>query len=352
MSIDALGRMCGRVLTCAALLVAITIPICPGAAADEVADFYANRTVTLVIGHETGTGYDLYGRAVARHIGRHVPGRPTVVAQNMPGASGLVAANWLYNIAAKDGTVIATFAHTAPFEPLVGRGAAKFETIKFLWLGNADESVGTCGVWHTSGVAHFDDILARPIIFGSSGPTGPLAQFAYALRNIVGAKITLVEGYKGSNDVHLALQRGEIQGTCGDLACRRCRPHYAVDVKAGHFKPIIQLARDKHPDLAGVAHVYDYAKSAEDAQVFDLIFGRHALGRPFAGPPGVPPARAAALRKALMATLSDAAFLDEARKQQLDIRASSGEQVEALFARFFALPRHVVDRASKAVQGN
>lgn len=323
----------------------------PSASADEVADFYAGRTLTIVVGHESGTGYDLYGRAVARHIGRHVPGNPTVVTQNMPGASGLVAANWLYNVAPKDGSVILTLAHTGPFEPLVGTGAAKFETTRFTWLGNADESIGTCGVWHTSGIDRFEDMLEKPVIFGSSGPTGPLAQFANTLKNMIGAKITLVEGYRGSADVHLALQRGEVAGVCG-VSLSTLQTHFAADHKAGRFKPIIQLARQKHPALAGVAHVYDFAKSPEDVQVFELVFGRHALGRPFTAPPELPPARTAALRKALMATFADAQFLDEARKQQLEITPSTGEQVEELFKRFFALPKSVIEKANSAVRRN
>src|SRR5581483_10129054 len=144
--------------------------------ADEVADFYKGRTLNIVVGHEVGTGFDIYGRTLARHWGRHIPGNPNVVVQNMNGASGLTAANWLYNIAPKDGTVMATFVQSIPFEPLYGNTSARFDSAKFSWIGNLEESVGVCGVTKSSGINSFDDLLKKETIFAGTGTTGPLGK--------------------------------------------------------------------------------------------------------------------------------------------------------------------------------
>src|SRR5262249_6510820 len=159
------------------------------AAADEAADFYKGKTFTVVAGHEVGTGYDLYARSLARHLGRHIPGNPSVMVQNIIGASGIAPANWLYNVAPRDGTVVATFVHPVPFEPLLGNSAAKFDPAKFTWIGNMDEGIGVCVVTKAAGIATFDDMLVKETLVGGSGATGPLGKYALAVKNLLGAKI-------------------------------------------------------------------------------------------------------------------------------------------------------------------
>jgi tripartite-type tricarboxylate transporter receptor subunit TctC len=316
-------------------------------AAENAADFYKGRTVTIVVGHEVGTGFDIYGRVLARHLGRHIPGNPSIVVQNVVGASGIVAANWLANVAPKDGTVLATFVHTVPFEPLFGNAAAKFDPAKLTWIGNMEESVGTCGVSSASGITKFEDLLEKEVAFGATGASGPLSKFAFAVRNLLGARIKVVHGYKGSASVKIAIQRGEVHGVCA-LPISTLRAFWRDELDAGRFKPIIQLSGRKSAELAGIPHVGDFAKTEEDRQLFGLIFGAQSLGRVFVSPPDMPPERAQALRQAFMATMEDKQFLAEATTTQIDILPNTGEEVAELIARYTTTSKSVVERAMRA----
>jgi tripartite-type tricarboxylate transporter receptor subunit TctC len=340
-----------RRTTFRALVASAGVLFAPAALADEVADFYKGKTFALVVGHEVGTGFDIYARTLARHLGHHIPGNPVVVVQNMNGASGLTAANWLYNIAPKDGTVAATFVQSVPFEPLYGNAAARFVPAKLTWIGNLEESVGVCGVSKSSGIETFDDLRAKQAIFAGTGTTGPLGKASLAVKNLLGAKIRLVSGYSGSASVKLAMQRGEVAGICG-LPMSTITSFWRDDFESGAFKPIIQLSGRKLPQLGGIPHVDDYVKSADDQQVFGLIFGTLALGRVYVSPPGMPPERANALRAAFMATAKDPAFLDDAVKTQIDISPMTGVEVEAFVARLSASSPAVVERAKQAFRND
>ena len=323
----------------------------PATAQQEVERFYAGRKVSVVIGHEVGTGFDLYGRMLARHMGRFIPGNPNLVPENMIGVAGFAAANWLYNVAAKDGSVIAHFAHTAPFEPLLGKATGRFDASKFTWIGNMDAVVGVCGVWDHAGVTQFDDLFTKEVIVGAggAGTGGPLTQFPTALRRLLGVKIKLIQGYKGSAGIKLALMRGELQGICG-IPVSTLKTEWKDDLNAGRFKILIQLGRDRHPALGNIPHVYDYTKTPEDRQVFDLIFGLQAIGRPFAAPPNVPAERVATLRSAFMTMTKDDRFLAEAAKLSLDVSPSTGEAVQEFVTRIYASPKAIVDRAKDALR--
>ena len=321
------------------------------AAADEIAEFYKGRTVSIVVGNEAGTGFDIYARTLARHLGRHIPGNPGIVVQNMVGASGVTAANWLYNAAPKDGTVIATFVHTVPFEPLMGNGAAKYDAAKFTWIGNIESIVGICGVSKGSGIAKFDDLFVRETVFGATGATGAIAKFALAIKHLLGAKIKLVPGYKGTASIKIAMQRGEVAGICA-LGMSTVTSSWKDDLDSGAFRPIVQTSGGPHPALHGIPRIDAYAKSAEDAQVFGLIFGTQALGRPYASTPGVPIERRNALRAAFMATMKDQQFLAEAEKTQIDVSPMAGAEVDAFMARVNGAPPAVVERAKRAVRND
>ncbi|MFN4282182.1 MAG: Bug family tripartite tricarboxylate transporter substrate binding protein [Alphaproteobacteria bacterium] len=337
-------------LACAFATVALSTLLTPTpAAADAVGDFYKGKTVNLIIGYAPGAGYDTYGRLIARHFGRFLPGTPNIVPQNMPGAGSIKAANHIYNVAAKDGSVLGMFASSAAFEQMFGGEGVQFDTAKFTWIGNIDESIGTCGVWHTTGVENFDQMLKTDLVFGGSGAAAVTSQHAIALRNLLGAKIKLVQGYNGAQDVKLAMARGEVQAGCG-MALSSLKSQHAQEWKSGQLRPIIQLAIERSPDLPNVAHIYDYAKDEEMRQVFDLVFGRHVIGRPLSAPPGVPTDRKQALRKAFMDTMQDKTFLADADKLRLDITPSDGEGVEKLFARFFSYPKTVVAKAVAAMK--
>ncbi|MDF2115642.1 tripartite tricarboxylate transporter substrate-binding protein [Roseiarcaceae bacterium H3SJ34-1] len=317
--------------------------------ADPIDEFYHGRTMSIVVGHEPGTGFDLYSRSLARHMSRFVPGTPTIVVQNMVGASGLNAISWLYSVAPKDGSVIAISAHTAPLEPLLGSGVAKFDASRFNWIGNIDHGVSVCGVWHTSGIATFDDVFKKEILLGGTGASGPLSSAANALRNLLGAKIKLVDGYKGSASIRMATLQGEVNGVCG-ISLSTLNAQYGQDVRDGRFKPILQFGTVESPALPGVPAVYRYARTDEDRQTFDLVFGAQSIGRAYAAPPDTPLARVQALRAAFMKTMEDPAFAAELEKQQLDLNPRSGEELQELFNSLFRSPRAVVERARAATK--
>jgi tripartite-type tricarboxylate transporter receptor subunit TctC len=314
-------------------------------AADSVADFYRGKSLSIVVGHEAGTGYDFFGRTLSRHITRHLAGNPSAVPQNMPGAGGLRAANWLYNVAAKDGSVVSILAPETALKPIFGDSAATYEPARFTWIGNMDESVATCTVSARSGITSLDQLFARDAVFGATGSAAPTSKFAYALVNFLGARIKVVQGYKGSNDLRIALNRGEIEGACGP-SHSTLKTQWKDDIDSGRIRPLVQFGLRKLPDLDGAAHIYDYAKSNEDRELFDVAFGPHVLGRPVLAPPGVPAERAGALRAAFVRTMHDPELLAETAKLGLEIRSSSGAEVEALVSRFASFPKSLVERAT------
>jgi tripartite-type tricarboxylate transporter receptor subunit TctC len=331
-----------------AIAIAALAAAAPGiAAADPVADFYKGRQITMIIAHGVGTGYDVYARLLGQHMGRHIPGNPTFLPQNMLGASGITGANMLFNVSAKDGSVIGQFAHTVPLDPLIGQKAAKFDASKFNYLGNMEEAVGTCAVWHTAGINSFEDLKSKEVRFGASATTGPPSQMAAAVKNLLGAKINIVHGYKGVNGVKLAMEGGEVQGVCS-IPLSTLQSAWADVYKSGRLKPILQLSGPKGA-LPGAAYAYDAAKTDADKAVFDLIFGSMRLGKLFAAPPGVPADRLKALRTAFDATMKDAAFLADARKRHIDISPANAAEVQAFIGRLYAAPPAAIERAKQAV---
>jgi tripartite-type tricarboxylate transporter receptor subunit TctC len=312
---------------------------------DSAADFYRGKSLSIVVGHEAGTGYDFFGRTLARHITRHLAGNPGAVPQNMPGAGGLRAANWLYNVAAKDGSVVSVLAPETALKPIFGDSAATYDPAKFTWIGNMDESIATCTVSARSGITSVEQLLSREAVFGATGSAAPTSKFAYALVNFLGAKIKIVQGYKGSNDLRIALTRGEIEGACGP-SHSTLKTQWKDDIDSGRIRVLVQFGLNKLADLKDAAHIYDYAKSKEDREVFDVAFGPHVLGRPVLAPPGIPVDRTRALRAAFTRTMQDTELLAETSKLGLEIRPASGTEVEALVARFASFPKAVIERAT------
>jgi tripartite-type tricarboxylate transporter receptor subunit TctC len=231
---------------------------------------------------------------------------------------------------------------------LLGNKAARFVAEKFTWIGNMEESVSTCGVTAASGITKFDDLLVRETVFGATGVTGPLGTFALALKNLLGAKVKLVSGYKGSASVKLALRRGEVEAVCMVMSTIKS----LWRDENGLYNPVIQLSGRKDPELTNAAQVGDYAKTEEDRQVFGLIFGAKALGRIFAAAPEVPAARKSALRSAFGATIRDGEFLADAKKAHIDISPMTGEEVEAMIAKLSAVSPAVIERTKRAVRSN
>lgn len=329
------------------------VPLClvaNGARADAVAEFYSGKTVSLVIGFPPGGGYDTYMRVLQRHLGRAIPGNPTVVASNMPGAGSLVALNNLYGKAASDGTVLAGFASSALMEPLLGNKAALFDATKFGWIGSMSQDVSYCGVWQGPGAAtSFDEIMAgKETIVGGGAPAAITFQHPTVLRNVLGAKLRVIGGYPGSREINLAMHRGEVNAACG-LFASSIKAQFAEDVTSGRLKLVIQMGSKRSDEFGAIPSVFDYAKSDEDRAVLEVHFRQLLLGRPLAGPPGMPPARLDALRRAFLATMKDPEFLAEAARLGLDIDPATAEEVQDLLRRFAAFPHEVLRKAQQAI---
>ena len=315
------------------------------ASAQSVADFYKGKTVQMQIGFGPGASYDLYGRLVAEYIGRYIPGNPQVVSMNMEGAGSLRAATWLYNIAPKDGTVLATVSRAAPFAPLLGAaGGASFEASKFTWIGSANNEVSTCVAWGSTGITSLDQLRNTDLIIGGDGAGADGEQFARVMNDLFGTKIRIVSGYPGGNAINLALERGEVRGRCGWSwsGIKAERMHWVTTSMMNVF---VQFGLAKHPDLPNVEMVTDYAKTDEQRQMLSLVLARQPLGRPFMAPPGVPADRAGALRQAFMKVMQDKDFLAATEKAKLEINPLGGAEVAALVNDVYTkVPPAVVQR--------
>ena len=326
--------------------LALTATHAPVTAQEET--YFKGKEITLGIGFGAGGGYDTYGRLMARHFGRFIPGNPNVIAKNDPGAGGMKLAASIYNVAKKDGTEIALFAATTALEPLFGTTEAKYETNKFTWIGNLDSDVSSCGVWKHTGIKTWEDMKTRETTFGATGPAAITSIHPLVLGSLLGLKTKVILGYQGTRDVNLAMQRGEVDGTCG-LYMSSIRSQYKDDVAAGNLNVAITLGKERTKDFPNVPSVFELIKTDEDKKLADLIFGSDAIGRPIAAPPGMAPARVATLRKAFDAMVKDPEFIAEATKIGLSVDALSGEEVQKRFAAFYETPKPVLDRAMKAM---
>ncbi|MGH6768337.1 MAG: Bug family tripartite tricarboxylate transporter substrate binding protein [Xanthobacteraceae bacterium] len=321
---------------------------CGAARAQQPIDF-KGETIGVNIGYPAGGAPDLYFRVLARHYGRHIPGKPVVVARNMPGAGTLRAANYIYNVAPRDGTELATFGSSAAMEPLMGNGQAKFEATKFTWIGSMNQEINFCGVWQTPGVAtSFREMLTKETIFGASGPASFGYQHPLLLKNVFGAKVRLVTGYSGIPATYVAMQRGESNAMCG-LVRTHIKTLWLSDVQEGRFKLVIQMGPRTTRALGDVPSVFDFIKTDEDRRILAFHFNQKLLGRPLAGPPNIPKGRASALRKAFQDTMRDSEFLADARKANLDIDPATSDEVEQLLHQFADYPADVIAKAKAAI---
>ena len=307
------------------------------------------RAVDLYIGYSVGGGYDIYARLLARHMGRHLPGKPTIVPRNMEGAGSLRLANWLYKAAPRDGSAFGTIGRAVAFEPLFGEQGALFRGTEFGWIGSANDEVSVCAAWGRTGIGRFEDLYAQEVFVGGTGGNSDTDTFPKALNSILGTRMKLVTGYPGGNDITLAMQRGEVQARCG-WSWSSIKTNHAAWVKDGTLKILAQLALEKHPDLPQVPLILDMVKTQEQRTVLRLVFAGQVMGRPFLAPPGVPAERLATLRKAFMATMQDPAFLAEAEKIKLEIRPVPGEAVQKLVAEVYSSPPEVVKKAAAALR--
>ena len=305
-------------------------------AQSPVADFYKGKSVDIYIGYSVGGAYDVYARLIARFIGRHIPGNPTIVPRNMEGAGSLRLANWLYQVAPKDGLAFGTFGRGAAFDPLLGVQGAAFEATKYNWIGSANDEVSICVAWKNSGITSIEDAMTKELIVGGTGGSADTDQFPKILNGVLGTKMKLIVGYPGGNDVNLAMERGEVKGRCGWSwsSVKATQMHWVRDKT---IAILVQLSLSKHPDLPDVPLVMDLAKTEEQRQILKTIFARQVMGRPYAAPPGVPQERVETLRKAFDETMNDKEFLAEAEKTGLEITPVSGRKIQELVSEVYKI---------------
>jgi tripartite-type tricarboxylate transporter receptor subunit TctC len=329
-------------------LAASVLAILPLSAAwaQSPAEFYKGKSIDIQIGYSVGGGYDVYARLIARYLGKHIPGNPTVVPRNMEGAASIRLANWIYNAAPKDGTAIGAVSRGAAFDPLLGSTSAQFDASKFNWIGSANDEVSLCVSLGTSGVNKFEDLLTTPLNIGSTGVEDDTYQFPAVMNGVLGTKFKMITGYPGGNDVSLAMERNEVQGRCG-WSWSSLKATRLDWVESKKINLLVQMSLAKHPDLPNVPLVTDLAKTDEQHAIFKLIFARQVMGRPYMLPPGVPQDRVEALRKAFMETMTDPDFIAEATKGKLEITPVSGDKIQKLVEEIYKTPKELADKAGK-----
>jgi len=330
-------------LRAAVFTLAAVISVTGSAASQE----FSAKSVNLVVGFPPAGGYDSIARIFARHFSKHLPGNPSIVVQNQPGAGSLTAANVLYNAAPKDGSQIAMFASSAALEPLMGNQLAKFDANKFEWLGNLNRDTPACGAWNTSGLKTWDDFTNRKTRFGASGPAAITAQHAFFLKNVLGADIQVIMGLGGTGPIVLAMQRGEVDASCG-MFISSVRGPFRNDYEKGNLNIFMQFGKKKEPFFKNAANIYDVVKNDEDRKLADFIFTQAEVTRPLALPPGTPPTIVTTLRAGFDKTVRDKDYLAELEKAQIDGDPMSGADTAEAFKTAINSPRAIIER-SKAV---
>jgi tripartite-type tricarboxylate transporter receptor subunit TctC len=320
-----------------------------GAHAQTAEEFYRGKSITMLVGSGAGGGYDTYARIFARHMSRHIPGNPTIIAKNMPAAAGLAAASVLYTTADKDGSTIAAFTNGAAMEPLFGNTSARYDAQKFNWLGSIGKLQNVCATWHQSPVKTIEAARAREVIVAAAGATSNTAIVPKALNALIGTKFKVIAGYDTGAGLTLSIERGEAEGICGLSwsTIKASRPHWIRDKL---LNIIVQMGLQKLSDLPDVPSALDLVTDPENRPVLELILIRQEAGRPFAAPPGVPADRIAVLRRAFAATLDDGEFRAEADKAQLEIEPLTAREIETFLARAYGAPRTTVQKAAALVE--
>ena len=317
------------------------------ARAQAPADFYKGKTVSMIVGGSAGGGFDTLARAIARHIGKHIPGHPDVVVQDMPGAGGTRALDHLYNVANKDGSVIALVNNTPPFVPLFTGIRARYDATKFSWLGTASVESPVVVIWHTVPVNSVKDLQTRPTTMGASGSNSTQAFYTRLLNAVLHTNMKIVNGYRGQNDIFIAMERGEVDGQTSVFysSLTSTRPKWLPQHLA---KAIIQYGPEPVKALGNVPWAPALIKNAADKRLFETAISPNAIGRPLLMPPGVPADRLAAMRKALAETLADPSFKKDADKIGLLVDSPhSGDQIEKVIRAAYAAPADLVARIRK-----
>ena len=314
------------------------------ARADPVADFYRSKDLRLIISASAGGGYDIYARVLAQHLHEHIPGNPTIVPQDMPAGGGLAAANYMYNVADRDGSVIAAIQNTVPFEPFFGNAQARFDPLKLNWLGTPTTEVALYIIWHNSRTKTLQDAQSQDFIAGGAGSASTPVFYGRVFNQILGMKARFIAGYPGQNEILLAMENGEVEAMPSPFwsSLKTSRPRWVPD----HLVNVLfQYGAKPHPELTGIPFAPDLLKNDSDRLLLAAASAALGLGRPFAAPPEVPAERLDALRTAMMETFKDPAFLADCQKQRLECSdARSGSAITDLIAQAYAIPIAVKKR--------
>ena len=330
-----------RVLCVATLVFAASV-----VAANSVEGFYKGLNMPLIIGYSAGGGYDVYARMLARYFGRHVPGNPNIVPQQMEGAGSLRSANYIFSAAPKNGSVIGTFSRSMGISPLLDK--ANFDSRKFTWLGSITDDNTVCLTWNSSPIKTWADFISKPSKIGGEGPGADPDIWAQTYKNVLGAKTQLVSGYPGTNDIVLAMQRGEVDGLCGISWSTIIAAH--SDWMPNHLVNIlVQAPISKADEIPNVPYATDLATTPEQHQILKVLMASQGMARPFVAPPDIPEDRKAALVAAFDATMTDPEFLAEAKKHALDVRPVTGAAIDKILAEVYTTPKDVLAKTIKAI---
>jgi tripartite-type tricarboxylate transporter receptor subunit TctC len=333
------------------LLIASALPSI--AQAQPAAEFYKGKQIRIVVGSTSGGDYDVWARLLARHWPRHIPGNPGIIVENMPGAGTLVATNHVYNVAPRDGTVIGALFMGAVVESLFsGKTRPTHDMSRFQYIGNANRDVYVCLIRTDAPVKTFAQAMEQEVVVGGTAEGASTRDFPMLLKNLLGVKFKVVSGYPGSREINLAIERGEVQGGCGET-WSSVAATYPAWFRDGTVKVLAQEDREGYPELnrQGVPLTRDFAKTDEQRKILDLIYSQTAFGRPYVVAPDVPGERVAALRKAFMAAMADPDLVAEARRIQVDVMPVAGEELQAMIATLYRTPKDLLDKARAAITG-
>lgn len=317
--------------------------------AQTPAEFYKGKTIELDIGVSVGGGYDLYARMLARHMGKYIPGNPSIVPKQMEGAGSMRLANFLANAAPKDGLTFGTINRGTAFDPLLGNKSAQFVAAKLNWIGSTNNEVSACVAWHTSGITSIEQVKIKELIVGATGPSADTYQFPKIANGVLGTKFKIVTGYPGGNDVDLAMERGEVSGRCG-WSWTSLKATHQSWLNEKKMTVLFQMGLSKHADLPNTPLIIDFAKTDEERAILKLIFARQVMAWPFVAPPGVPNDRVAALREAFIATTQDKDFRADADKGNLEVTPVSGEDIQKLVQEIYGTPAAVAQKTAALLQ--
>ncbi len=333
------AALCGAVLLTGAASAAL---------ADPIADFYKGKQINWVLSAGAGGGYSSYAHVFAPHFSAHIPGNPTIVIQNMPGAGGIRAMTYFFSVAPKDGTTIGLVHSSVPFAPLYGIRGANFDPRKMEWIGSINAATGICVSWTASGITKWQDLFDKTFIVGGTGAGSQMETMPAMLNKLFGTHIKIVSGYKGGNDVYLAMERGEVHGRCGGLisSIKSTRPDWFPQHKVS---VPVQIALKRDPEFPDSPAVEEFAKDEKTKQVLELILAPMDMDRPILAPPGTPADKVAALRKAFHETMNDPAFIADAEKAHIETKEIDGQKIADILNRTYAMPADAIKAAKESM---